>query len=189
METRGGKWGSSLRRAGGSGSDLETGSARQLRACLGHLRKLRQGQGVPSPYPCPSCGVRSLFWQFRSHSCIFFFSSISMHTIQGDSSWLFEIGNINGHFERVPERIRCTFSLLLLPSVVLQSGGVGVLAEFSDSALSHTLWRQSLAFFRNVLSHGNVPNVLKWKNSECFTEHILYIPEQKYFFIVNNIFS
>ena len=186
METRGGKWGSSLRRAGGSGSDLETGSARQLRACLEHLRKLRQGQGVPSPYPCPSCGVRSLFWQFRSHSCIFFllfyihaYNTRRQQLVVCDRKykWSFWKGARKDplHVFTVTAAICC--------SAERGCGCPGRVLWFC--ALSHP----SETVTRFFLSHGNVPNVLKWKNSECFTEHILYIPEQKYFFIVNNIFS
>lgn len=61
----------------------------------------------------------------------FFFSSISIHAIQGNSSWLFVVGNINGHFESVPARICCKFSLLLLPSVVLHCRNVNFLADIS----------------------------------------------------------
>lgn len=54
-----------------------------------------------------------------------------MPILQGYSTWLFVMGNINGHFESVPDRLSCKFSLLLLPSVVLQCWDVNFLAYIS----------------------------------------------------------
>ena len=64
-------------------------------------------------------------------SFLHFFFLFYIHTCNRRKQQLTVVGNIYGHFESVPARICCKFSLLLLPSVVLQCWDVNFLADSS----------------------------------------------------------
>ena len=117
---------------------------------------------------------------------------MSIHAIQGNSSWLFVVGDINGHFESVPARICCKFSLLLLPSVVLQCWDVNFLADIS-LILNH-LWLPpgDIHSLEQLVRGCSLPRQLwdcfKIEESGTFLYDLFYIiSEKKYFFTVNNI--
>lgn len=117
---------------------------------------------------------------------------MSIHAIQGNSSWQFVVGDINGHFESVPARICCKFSLLLLPSVVLQCWDVNFLADIS-LILNH-LWLPpgDIHSLEQLVRGCSLPRQLwgcfKIEESGMVLYDLFYIiSEKKYFFTVNNI--
>ena len=84
-----GKWESSLEAAGNISDVGSSDKASAVSWCLVSLRRLRHlTRFMSSLHSCFYGLIISLWRQFQCHSCTFFFSSISIHAIQGNSSWL-----------------------------------------------------------------------------------------------------